>query len=337
MNALINKYLPFKKQIKRSQRLKDLLRSIYLKRYLVFPYQVQIESTSLCNSRCLHCEHKDLKRPYASMEMSLYKKIINEIFQYKKYCKRITLSLIGEPLLDPTFFEKVRYAKYKKIPSVSIYCNASLLTADNCKKLINSRLDKVIFSVDGATKESFESVRVGLSYFQVVENIKRLATMKKKLYIKKPLIEVQMVITPFNRNEQELFDRTWKGIADKHFTRKMHVWGGKTLKKEIIDNSRSQTKEQQSLLVPCFYLWKSMIISQSGKVALCCIDAHIHEEIGDLKKQSIYEIWHGKRLGEIRKKHLTGKMNEISLCRQCNFRQTKSYPWWWYDKKIFFN
>lgn len=337
MKKIINKIIPkslkrlLKDKIKDSEFSKGIFRSIYLKKALVFPSQVEIETTSLCNARCVHCEYSKLKRSHAHMELDLFKKIIDECHHFRKYCKNIVLQWMGEPLLDPTFFEKVKYANQKNSFFVSIYSNGSLLTPANCQKLIESGIDKIIFSADGATKESYESVRVGLSYEKVVEGIKSLANLKKKLNAKTPKIVVRMTMTPSNVGEINLFKKTWKGIADNCYIKNMHVWGGETIDKDLVEYSYQHTKEQHGQFIPCFYLWKTMVVAQDGRVALCCIDADIQEEVGNLNKETIYEVWHGQKLKRVREMHLSGNMAKIPICQKCNFRETKGYPWWWYN------
>ena len=324
--------LSLKNKVKNLRLAKKTFRFLQLKKALIFPRQLVIEVTSLCNGRCIHCEYSKLDRPHAHMAMDLYKKIIDECHKFKKYCQSLSLYWMGEPLLDPTFFEKVKYATEKNSFAVSINSNGSLLTPENCQKLIDSKLDQIIFGVDGATKESYEAVRVGLSYQNVVEGIKRLAALKRKLNIKHPQIKVRMTLTPFNSHEIDLFQKTWAGIADRVFARDMHAWGGDTIDEKMRQYSYRHVKADRSQSVPCLYLWRTMVVSQDGRVALCCVDARLQQEIGDLHKESIDGVWHGEKLNKIRKMHLAGKMDEIHPCRGCNFRQTKGAPWWWYGK-----
>lgn len=335
---MIKKFIPkslkelLKNKIRNTRFFKAIFRSIYLRKVLAFPFQVEIETTSLCNARCTHCEYGKLKRPHTHMELGLFKKIIDECHCFKKYCKNITLQWMGEPFLDPTFFEKVKYTKEKNSFFVSAYSNGSLLTPVNCQKLIESRIDKMTFSIDGATKESYESIRVGLSYEKVVEGIKRLARLKKKLNAKTPKITVRMTLTSFNVSEIDLFKKTWEGIADNCSVKNMHIWGGDIVDKDLIRYSHQHLEKRHSQFTPCFYLWKTIVIAQDGRVALCCVDSCIQEEIGDLSKETICKVWHGEKLNRIRKMHLSGKMGEIPICQKCNFKETKEYPWWWYGK-----
>ena len=327
------KYIPrtLKDKIKRNSFAKQLFRTVKLKRELVFPSRVEIETTSFCNARCNHCEHSTLGRPRAHMEMGLYKKIIDECDQYKKYCKEVFLFWMGEPFLDPNFFEKVKYAKQKNSFKVTSYSNGSLLTSGNCQKLIESGLDSIVFGTDGATKNSYESIRTGLSYDRMVDGIKRLADLKRKLGTKTPHIHVQMVLTPLNYQEVGLFNKTWAGIVDEISIRKLVVWSGDTIDDELMDYSRTLIGERYSQSIPCLFPWSLMVIAQDGKVALCCTDSRVKYELGDLSKESVQQIWRGQKMTQLRETHLAGQMNEIPICNTCNHRQILEYPWWWYS------
>ncbi len=261
--------------------------------------------------------------------MDLYKKIIDECYKYKRYCKQLGLFWMGEPLLDPNFFEKVKYAKKKKSFFILAYSNGSLLTKENCQKLIDSRIDRMIFSIDGASQETYESVRIGLSYEEVVRGIKRLIILKRELGLKMPRIEIQMVQTPFNEHESDLFKKTWKGWADNFYIKKMHAWNGESIDKSLINYSHRLMGTKHEQIHPCFYLWKSLVVAQDGRVALCCVDSRVQEEIGDLTKETIYNVWHGEKINQIRKLHLDGETEKIPICQRCTFRQIKDCPWWW--------
>jgi len=318
-----------KNKIKNTSLIRKVVRSYKIKQWEKFPSQISIESTSRCNSQCITCEHKNMKRAKQDMPMKLYKKIINECSQYKNLITNLSLSFMGEPLLDKNIFKKIKIAKERGIKFVSFICNGSLLTEKRAKRLIDSGIDAIIFSVDGAAKESFEKIRVGLNYEQVVGNIKRLAEMKRRLKSKKPTISVDMVQTKFNEGEAELFKRQWQDLADKVVVRPLHVWGGRNIDKELLDYSKNILHSNNQSRRPCIYLWKSMLISQSGKVALCCVDVECESSYGDVNKNSIKDIWQGERLKELRKLHLDGKFNKISLCSRCNFYLAKEISWWW--------
>lgn len=326
-------YIPqtLKDKIKRNSFVKQLFRAARLERRQVFPSSVEIETTSYCNARCSHCEHPTLERPRAHMEMGLYKKIIDECDQHKEYCKEVFLFWMGEPLLDPNFFEKVKYAKQKNSFKVTSYSNGSLLTSENCQKLIESELDSIVFGADGATQKSYESIRNGLSYERMVDGIHRLADLKRKLGTKRPHIHVQMVLTPVNYQEVELFNETWAGIANEISIRKMVVWSGDTIDDELMEYSRTLIGERYSQSIPCLFLWSMMVVAQDGRATLCCTDSRVKYEVGDLSKESIQQVWQGQKMTQLREMHLAGRMHEIPICKTCNHRQILEHPWWWYS------
>ena len=61
-----------------------------------------------------------------------------------------------------------------------------LLTEENITKIIESSLDRLFISVDGAEKETFERIRVGADFEKVVTNIKLVNSLKEKLSSSKP-------------------------------------------------------------------------------------------------------------------------------------------------------
>jgi radical SAM protein with 4Fe4S-binding SPASM domain len=76
-------------------------------------------------------------------------------------------------------------------------------------------------------------------------------------------------------------------------------------------------------------LWESVVIAWDGRVVPCCYDFDASVTLGDLKKQSLREIWNGEAYVAMRTKELNG-CNDKSLCRNCNqapgFRQNPAWP-----------
>ena len=209
--------------------------------------------------------------------------------------------------------------------------NGSLLDNKIAQKLINSGLDQVVFSFDGNTRESYEKSRPGLVFENVQNNIKQLINLRNSQNKNKPRVSVDMVINPYNSDEVEDFFSTWNGLADTVCARPMHVWGGETIDKSLLKFSRDLVEERRSFNHPCFFIWKGMVVAQDGSVALCCVDAQIQRVFGNINKDKMVDIWRGNKLAEVRKLHSMGKLMDYPLCRNCNFRQIKDDPWWWFD------
>jgi hypothetical protein len=78
-----------------------------------WPDIVQIESTNLCNAKCVFCPRDEMHRRQGVMDFDLFRKVVDE-------CAALGITHVrvhnyGEPFLDKQLVEKVRYAKSKGI------------------------------------------------------------------------------------------------------------------------------------------------------------------------------------------------------------------------------
>lgn len=135
------------------------------------PTRIDIENVSRCNFRCTMCSVSDWPKGMRARDMTLeeFKNLINEQYGLVE----VKIQGLGEPTMQgDTFFEMIRYARSKKI-WVRVVTNASLLhLKDNYKKLVDSGVNEIQISIDGATKEVYEGIRRGSKFEQVVENCK---------------------------------------------------------------------------------------------------------------------------------------------------------------------
>ena len=88
------------------------------------------------------------------MDMDLYRKIVDEA---KEFIFDINLNHRGESLLHPEIVEAIKYAKQNKM-FTRLHTNASLLTEDLAENIIAAGLDRISFSFDGYTKETYEKM-----------------------------------------------------------------------------------------------------------------------------------------------------------------------------------
>ena len=70
------------------------------------------------------------------------------------------LHVAGEALLNKNVFQMIEYATNKGC-WVGIHTNATLLTKEMSTRILESSLNSISFSFDGATSKVYEKVRVG--------------------------------------------------------------------------------------------------------------------------------------------------------------------------------
>jgi MoaA/NifB/PqqE/SkfB family radical SAM enzyme len=285
------------------------------------PPGIQIEVSTICNARCVMCDSYRIKRPHAIIDESLFKRIVDEWATLKT--NTLSLSWMGEPLFDPKLADKIRYAKaLKKRSHVFVYSNASLLNDSVSKDLIESGLDKIYFSVDGYTKETFEAVRQGLDFDTVVANITNFMALRNRLGKTKPFVTIRSVDTKLNTHELNQLKKFWAPRADGGLINSglhSHLNHGSTKSKGLTYKNRQ----------PCPFPFINMPICVTGKVGVCC--QHGNDDIiaGDVTKQSIQEIWSGELFRKYRRYHLERRFGELPACDICPFWKymREDMPW----------
>jgi radical SAM protein with 4Fe4S-binding SPASM domain len=77
--------------------------------------------------------------------------------------------------------------------------------------------------------------------------------------------------------------------------------------------------------IPCPYLFERLFIDGRGKAAFCPYDISASTGMGNVNDMSIAEIWTGKDFQSYRSKHLTGKADDIEMCKNCPDRKYRSW------------
>lgn len=269
------------------------------------PQEISLEITNRCNLNCVMCPHSTLKRPVGDMDFPLFKKIIAEA---RDTLELIYLHLAGEPLLHPKLFKMIEFCKKKKIP-VGLSTNATLLDEGYSKELVRSNLDYLILSFDGFTPPTYEAIRRGANFDKTLLNIEKFLKIKGGRG-KNPFTVVQLIYMEKNKYEMQDFLSFWKK-KEADVARAKPFINLPGLDTNLGAIKRPHTDQ------PCFLLWKQLAIYWDGIAAACCFDYIGGYPVGDLKSQSLKEIWNSKAMQEIRGKHLTRKGNVIKICERC--------------------
>ena len=136
----------------------------------------QIESSLLCNIRCVMC-------PWIEQRLASGGHMSWETFQsiaaHLHLAREVDLTGGGEPLCNPNLADMVRTVK-KAGCKVGFSTNGSLLTRALAEELTSLGLDWISFSVDAAQADTYESIRRGASFEKVAANIAGLNQIKKE-------------------------------------------------------------------------------------------------------------------------------------------------------------
>jgi sulfatase maturation enzyme AslB (radical SAM superfamily) len=274
-----------------------------------WPDIVQIESTNLCNAKCVFCPRDEMHRRQGVMDFDLYRKVVDEAASLG--ISHLREHNYGEPFLDKQLVEKVRYAKSKGIKEVGMISNGSLITEDIARGMIEAGLDAINISVDAAGKEVFESTRIHLDYDTVIGNIRTLVHLRNEAGQSHPKLILSFV-RQNNSADEQAFIAEWSKIADKIHITDLHNWAG-TL------NDKSDVQ------FPCYRLWLTFTVLWDGRVSMCCADFDGRHIFGDLRTQTIAEVWNSPMYRAARREHL--ESGGPGICRTCDLPKKDSPMW----------
>ncbi len=280
----------------------------YPKKYIVseFPLHIDIETTNACNLKCIMCIWREQEKKIGYMEWDLFTKIIDECAKYN--LPSVKFNLRGEPLLDKRIVEMVRYAKKRGIIEVQFNTNGLLLNERLGIQLINAGLDRIVFSVDGATKETYEKIRKGGNYEKLVKNINTFVRMRNDLGKKRPCTRVQMVVLEDTKSQIDQFIEQWKNIVNRI----------------ALIRKRSFESKGNPEGFPCPQLWQRLVVQWNGKVKMCCSDWTGESILGDVRRERLYDIWHSDKLKKIRQLHRKRQFGQLIACRKCEVNKVIS-------------
>jgi radical SAM protein with 4Fe4S-binding SPASM domain len=274
------------------------------------PSELILEITNHCNLECIMCPRPNMKRKLGFMSFDLFKTIIDQV---KNKVELVYLAGgLGEPTIHPRLKEMIEYCKVTDV-RVGISTNATLLNDKICDAILSSRPDVMLLSLDGATCETHEKIRIGSDFKKTMEGVERFLRKKEEKGCKEIFTIVQMIYMPENSFEAALFRKKWNkfnSVNDIRLKKFLHLQGADHY-------PEVESSERSNLPMVCIHPWRQMAISWNGTVAICCRDYNYRHLLGDLTKQTISEVWNGTKMKTYRYLLASGQKEKIELCKNC--------------------
>jgi len=266
------------------------------------PAIVHIELNNTCNFKCHMCPIGKMKRKREFMDFATYKKIVDECA--KLHIHHIKLFLLGEPLLHLKLVDFIKYAKAAGIPIVSFDSNASLLSKIDQKALIKSGIDEIVFSVTGATQDTYKRFQ-NEDLAPIEANIKSFIGLKRKIGAKKPRVTMQFISSEDSKHEVANYIQKWSPYVDNVNISKLS---------DYYDPNKKSDLETRF----CHYLGSTLVVLSNGAIVPCCQDYEGSLSLGNIRNCSLSDAWGSKKLNGYRKLHLAGKGNQLCACKDCS-------------------
>jgi MoaA/NifB/PqqE/SkfB family radical SAM enzyme len=289
---------------------------------LKVPFVLLIDPCNLCNIKCKFCPSGDLQliketgRYQGMMNFELYKKIIDDLDEFEEPIRALRLYKEGEPLLNPLFADMVKYAKDSKlVQRIDTTTNGTLLNPELNRKIVNAGLDQIDISINGVSAEQiYYYTRKKIDFNKYIENITDLYENRGNCEI-----SIKGIKENLNENEQRKFFDLFGNISNRIFLEHISPdWPGFSFHQDIPSEFKCGNYGQEIIyrkVCPCIFY--TMVINASGKASVCLGDWPNKSIAGDLKHQSVKDVWTGNILNTYRIKHLRGERGDYEFCRNC--------------------
>lgn len=286
-----------------------------------FPEMVVVGMSFICNARCIHCPNAatNFEATLKGKDRLMSWAVLEEIArQCASRSTLLRLSSFGEILMHPEAVEMMCHVLDSKADkNVALTTNGSLLTGEKARRLMERGMRSIEFSVDAASKDVYERIRLGLNWERTLGNVEECVKIRDRHHYDTKVM-VSVIEQP--ENEEAIRDilSFWEQRVDKVLIRKMLSFKG------IVKRAKKY-EEYIPEDAPCPFLWERVVIDPIGDVRGCVSDVNAEFRIGNVMETSLEEIWHSELIEEYRAKHLAGKMKECPLCKDCVDVQYRSW------------
>lgn len=285
------------------------------------PFVVMVDPSSACNLKCKFCPTGDVNRIRATgryqgyMRFPLFKKIIDDLDKFENPIKTLRLYKEGEPLVNPLFSEFVSYAKNSnKILKIDTTTNGLLLTHNLARKIIDAGLDQINISINGMNSKEYQFLtKSKINFDNLVDNIAYLYSIRGNCEIYIKAIEENLT-----ESGKELFYSVFGDISDRIFLEHLQPnWPGFAF--DYIDFNYKTGHYGQPLVdrEVCPYIFYIMVINADGTISACVQDWEHQLLIGDIREESVQDVWNGARLKYLQITHLKKQRSGLSICSIC--------------------
>lgn len=300
----------------------------------VYPINIEIDPTNLCNEKCIWCVWENHRKDKTSISKGLLEKIIYNLSEVG--VKSINWTGGGEPLVNKYTLNSISLAKSLGIQN-GIFTNGTFIDKSAAKTLVEN-CEWVRISWGGATPETFykchrvkklESLIDGLSFLKsfkeklnskttlgvsqlvVKENyheLYALANLSKKLgadyFQGKPDVRMgsedfnwwdKEVIPLFERAKSELEDNSFRVLVAQ-YTKDKYGEGGTRFR----DTGSGLLEISDTEKSKCYVHNFVTAITANGDVAFC---KNLRDEkkyiLGNLNNSSFKEIWNSQKRKDV--------------------------------------
>jgi len=285
------------------------------------PPLLMIEPTSHCNLSCPLCPSGNgtLKRQRDFLDLKLYKRIIDEV---ERTVIGILLWNQGEPLLHRGLPEMIRYASDYGIFTMT---STNLNILPDPDALVDSGLDHLIVSLDGASQETYNKYRINGSFDKVMHNTARLVEAKQRKGSQTPFISWQFIIMKHNEHEiSEIKKLASEAGVDNLIFKTVQIYNKEDIENFLPTKDKYRRYKitddgfilKKKISNRCRRIFTQPVVNCDGEFAICCFDKDNIYKVGNLTNHSLTRLWRSNRFNRWRNMVLHNR-KKMGICLNC--------------------
>jgi len=259
---------------------------------------------------------KSIGRHQGTLPFADFEKLIQDASDFPDPFKVLRLYKDGEPLVNKRLPEMIRLAKESQLfQMVDTTTNGALLTHEKSEALISAGIDLINISIDGLdSNQLLHFAKAKVNYPTFVENIKYLNEIKNSCKI---VIKTTSEIIGKDREEE--FYSIFGDICDRIFVENTSPCWPNFDVEERMDIKITEGLYGNEIVeqTACPYIFYSISVNSDMKVSACFVDWERDLIIGNLRTNSLKDIWESAELNAHRLAHLSGRRKEHKTCGGC--------------------
>lgn len=263
------------------------------------PISANIELTNDCQLDCTMCPRTADPRPPRYLSFTDYDRILDRLRDAGIII--VSLQYLGEPTLHPEFIRCVTRAK-EKIELVGFSTNGLLLIGDLAAAVLALPVDRISVSLDGSDADGYHRVRKGSDLATVEQNLREFKAARDRNGAELPLVVVRTMLIPGEVPRLDTL-RQWAALAD-------------VLELRYCLPAGPALTEIEPDRFPCSLAFRHLTVMVDGQARICCASFSDDLAVGNLRDQSVAELWNGDAAWRLRKS-LLDPARLPGICRRC--------------------
>lgn len=174
------------------------------------PFKIEMEHTTICNKKCLLCEHTHWDEKPDRITLAQLRQVLDPLTSIRW----INLTGEGSGFLNQDFMPMLQYLR-KRHMNVNFVDEFDFLDENAARKIIELGINSIYISFDAATKRTYEEIKKGCNFNRALENIKTLLRLKETLNSPFPILHFRFVITILNYKEMPEFVKLIHGLKNR--------------------------------------------------------------------------------------------------------------------------